>query len=285
MSSSRRRIRNFTRLTRVRERTLAWLCGRGWPATVARWLGMPARVRVREVGFSHARDEHPPLRIGFASDLHAGPITHPRLLEHACQTLAAMRADLVLWGGDFVCLDARHIDQVLEHMAAVRTPLGSYAVLGNHDLWVDYGYIERRLEHAGVELLTNRNVRLRPPFDRVWVCGLDDADCGFPDAEAALAGADGVRIVLMHAPDGLLTLGDEHFEVAFCGHTHGGQIALPGGRAIVLPNGRLNRRFARGVHELERHRHLVVSLGVGYSTVPFRAFAPPEVVRCELRNA
>jgi predicted MPP superfamily phosphohydrolase len=204
------------------------------------------------------------------------------LLRHACQTLAAMQADLVLWGGDFVCLDARHIDQVIEHMAAVRAPLGSFAVLGNHDLWVDYRYIERRLAHAGIEVLTNRNARLPAPFGNVWVCGLDDAQCGHPDAAAALAGAEGVRVVLMHAPDGLLALGDEHFEVAFCGHTHGGQIALPGGRPVMLPSGKLNRRYARGVHALEDQRHLVVSLGVGYSTVPFRAFAPPEVVRCVL---
>lgn len=282
MPPAPRRIRNYSRLTHARERVLALLCGRGWPARVARWLGMPLHVRVREVAFAQQRSVHPPLRIAFASDLHAGPVTPPALLEHACRTLAAMQADVVLWGGDFVCLNARHIDQLVAHMAAVRAPGGSYAVLGNHDLWVDYRHIERRLAQAGVELLTNRNVRLPAPFEDIWVCGLDDAGSGHPDATAALAGADGVRVVLMHAPDGLLALGDEHFEVAFCGHTHGGQIALPGGRALVLPHGRLNRRFARGVHALERERHLVVSLGVGYSTVPFRLFAPPEVVHCTL---
>jgi uncharacterized protein len=266
----------------ARERALAVLCGRGWPASVARWMGMPTEVGVRDVAFTHARVKHPPLRIAFASDLHAGPVTHPTLLRHACQTLAAMQADVVLWGGDFVCLDARHIDQVIEHMAQVRAPHGSYAVLGNHDLWVDHHYIERRLEHVGIQVLTNRNARLAAPFDSIWVCGLDDAQSGHPDATAALAGAAGVRVVLMHAPDGLLALGNEHFEVAFCGHTHGGQIALPGGRPVVLPSGKLSRRYARGVHALEADRHLVVSLGVGYSTVPFRAFAPPEVVRCVL---
>jgi predicted MPP superfamily phosphohydrolase len=266
----------------ARERALKLLCGDGWPARVGRWLGMPGKVTVRDVAFTHARDRHPPLRIAFASDLHAGPVTHPALLEHACETLAAMQADVVLWGGDFVCLEARHIDQVIEHMAAVRAPFGSYAVLGNHDLWVDHGHIERRLESAGIEILTNRNVRLRAPFDRVWICGLDDTQSGHPDARAALAGAAGVRVVLMHAPDGMLELGRNHFEVAFCGHTHGGQVALPGGTPLVLPDGRLNRRFSRGVHALQSQRHLVVSLGVGYSTVPFRLFAPPEVVRCTL---
>lgn len=282
MPPVRQKIRNYSKLMHARERALAVLCGKGWPAQMARWMGMPTEVGVREVALSHTREPHPPLRIAFASDLHAGPVTHPKLLEHACHTLAKMQADVVLWGGDFVCLDAKNIDQVIEHMAAVRAPHGSYAVLGNHDLWVDFNYIERRLERAGVELLTNRNVRLRAPFDRVWVCGLDDAESGHPDARAALAGATGVRVVLMHAPDGMLEIGRNHFEVAFCGHTHGGQIALPGGTPMVLPTGRLNRRFARGVHTLESQRHLVVSLGVGYSTVPFRAFAPPEVVQCVL---
>jgi predicted MPP superfamily phosphohydrolase len=284
MANTRRRPRNYSRLMHARERALAVLCGRGWPANVARWMGMPTKVGVREVAFTQERVAHPPLRIAFASDLHAGPVTHPSLLRHACETLAAMRADVVLWGGDFVCLDARHIDQVIDHMAAVRAPGGSYAVLGNHDLWVDFNYIERRLEQAGVQVLTNRNARLPAPFDQVWVCGLDDAQSGNPDVRAAFAGARGVRIVLMHAPDGMLEIGMNHFDVGFCGHTHGGQIALPGGTPVMLPNGRLNRRFARGVHALEGQRHLVVSLGVGYSTVPFRAFAPPEVVRCTLTS-
>jgi predicted MPP superfamily phosphohydrolase len=266
----------------ARECALAWLFGDGWPARGARLLGFQSGVRVRSLAFDHARPAHPPLRVAFASDLHAGPTTHPKVLGHACAQLASLGADIVLWGGDFVSLDAKHIDQLVALMACVRAPLGSYAVLGNHDLWVDHSYIETRLAYAGIQLLTNRNVRLPAPFDSSWICGIDDHGSGHPDATAAFAGADGVRVVLMHSPASLADIGDERFDLALCGHTHGGQIALPNGAAILVPGGKLGRRYSRGVHHLDEERKLVVSLGVGFSTLPFRAFAPSEVIACTL---
>src|SRR5690606_16554741 len=194
----------------------------------------------------------------------------------------SLAPDALLLGGDFVCLRARHVDELAERLSGIEAPLGRYAVLGNHDLWTDYHHIERRLEAAGIELLTNRNARLPAPFDHVWLCGLDDHSHGSPDGVAALRGADGVRVVLMHAPSGLLDLDGARFDLALCGHTHGGQIALPGGRPIVVPEGALSRRFARGVHRLEVGGTIVVSRGVGCSTVPWRAHAHPDVVLCTL---
>lgn len=278
--TTRRRPRNYSRLKHLKERTFRLAFGWRWLVQTGQWLGMPAEVRVQQLAFDHTRCVHPELRIAFASDLHAGPATHPAIIEHACREMAATNADLVLWGGDFVSMDARHIDQIVEPMAAVRAPLGCYAVLGNHDLWVDYKYLASRLEHAGVQLLTNQNVRLTAPFDAIWLCGLDDAESGHPDGKAALEGAEGIRIILMHGPDGLLAIEGERFEAAFCGHTHGGQIALPNGTAIVVPNGRLSRRYSRGVYHLGGERRLFVSLGVGNSGVPFRLFAPPEIIHC-----
>lgn len=225
-----------------------------------------------------------PLRIAFASDFHAGPTTHPDLLADACGVLARLQADVLLLGGDFVCLDARYVDSLAERLGSLPAPLGRFAVLGNHDLWVDYRHIERRLERVGIELLCNRNVRLPPPFEDLWICGLDDHWSGRPDARAALAGADGVRILLMHQPSGLLDLAGERVEVAFCGHTHGGQLALPGGFPLVLPHGRLSRRYSRGAHPLGPGGTLFVSRGIGCSTLPLRAFSSPDVLLCTLRG-
>jgi predicted MPP superfamily phosphohydrolase len=110
---------------------------------------------------------------------------------------------------------------------------------------------------------------------------------GSPDAAAALRGADGVRIVLMHSPEGLLSLRGHSFDAAFCGHTHGGQVALPGGRPVWMPGGPLNRRYAHGMHELPDFggATLIVSRGIGCSGIPVRVFARPEVHVCTLRPA
>ena len=91
----------------------------------------------------------------------------------------------------------------------------------------------------------------------------------------------------MHSPEGLLSLRGHAFDVAFCGHTHGGQVALPGGRPLWMPGGPLNRRYAHGAHELADFDRatMIVSRGIGCSGLPVRMFASPEVHVCTLLPA
>ena len=254
----------------------------GWPARVARLFTRSPGVVVQHHELNVATSQFPRLRIAFASDFHASPTTMREVLDSSFNALRDAKPDVLLLGGDFICLDARFIDQVAEHLGDIAAPLGRYAVLGNHDLWVDYHYIERKLEAAGIQMLTNANMRLPGPHDSVWLCGLDDHWSGTPDAHSAFRGADGTRVVLMHQPSGLLDIRNERFDVAFCGHTHGGQIALPGGRAIALPQGSLSRTYPAGRYDLSNQRTLIVSRGVGCSTVPFRMFAPADVIVCDV---
>jgi predicted MPP superfamily phosphohydrolase len=260
------------------------LAGGGWAVDLIRSLGVRADVRTtrHSILIDHGSPPLPPLKLAYASDFHAGPTTDPAILHRACEALRSASADVLLLGGDFVTLVPREVDWLAAELGSIPAPQGRFAVLGNHDWWSDVSYIVRRLEAAGIQVLTNRNVQLGPPFGSVWVCGLDDHWCGEPDATAALAGANGIRIVLMHAPSGLLDLGSEHFDLAFCGHTHGGQLALPGGIPLVLPNGRLSRRYSRGRFEIGRGRTLIVSVGLGCVVLPMRMFADPEIIVCDV---
>ena len=85
-----------------------------------------------------------------------------------------LHPDVLLLGGDFVSLHARHIEPVAAALADVPAPLGRYAALGNHDLWADDAPIVWRLADADIQVLVNQNQRLPAPYDRVWICGLDD---------------------------------------------------------------------------------------------------------------
>jgi predicted MPP superfamily phosphohydrolase len=259
----------------------------GWPVRLARALGLRSSVKVTHhtISINHQSASLPPLKLAYASDFHAGPTTDASVLLDACEQLRAASADVLLLGGDFVTLLPEEIDWLAAELGNIPAPFGRFAVLGNHDWWSDASRIVRRLEAAGIQVLTNRNVQLEPPFGEVWICGVDDHSGGRPDAAAALTGADGIRVVLMHAPSGLLDLGAEHFDLALCGHTHGGQLALPGGIPVVVPHGRLSRRYSRGRHELEAGRTLVVSVGVGCVVLPLRLFADPEIVVCTLTTA
>lgn len=257
-----------------------------WAARLSYALGLQGRVRTSEITLSPQRATahrpRPVLRVGFASDFHAGGMTDARILDEACAALTAMQPDVLLLGGDFVSVRGADIQRVAPRLAKIPAPLGKFAVLGNHDLHADHARVESELERAGIRILTNRNVRLPDPYGDVVVCGLDDAMCGTPRADLAMDGVSGTRIVLMHSPDCLTSIGDREFDLALCGHTHGGQISLPWGTPVIVPGGKLSRRYCRGRYQVGCNdaNTLIVSHGVGCSALPFRAFATPEVHLC-----
>ncbi len=150
-------------------------------------------------------------------------------------------------------------------------------MFGNHDLWLDDAFIQARLEAAGVHMLFNESVRLAPPYVELHVCGLDEPGVGQPDARHTFNDAGPRRLLLMHSPLGLRHMQAYPFDLAFCGHTHSGQIARPSGRAIVLPSGSGERLFANGYFELAEGGRLVTSRGIGMSDLPIRLFSPSEV--------
>jgi predicted MPP superfamily phosphohydrolase len=268
---------------------------KNWAATLSYHLGLQGRLVLREETFVVSGDSaealapgRPPLRIAFASDFHAGSTTHVALLERACEALASCEPHALLLGGDFVTMRASSIHDLARRLEALSAPCGKYAVLGNHDLRADRATVIAALHDAGIRVLANESAVLPPPYHDFAVCGLEDATRGEPRADRALDTTAAKRIVLMHSPEGLHAIGDRAFELALCGHTHGGQVALPWGTPVVVPPGRLNRRFHKGRFDLRREhgrashgtRALLVSGGVGCSTIPVRLFAAPEVHLC-----
>jgi len=254
-----------------------------WPARLVGALGLLPRVHVRRHRIATPRWPRGarPLRIAFASDLHAGPTTHPALLDDAFAALAAVGADVVLLGGDYVFLFADYITEIARRLATIRAPLGVYGVMGNHDLWADDAAIARALTAAGARMLVNEQVTLPAPFAHVTLAGLDDPWTGRPPRRPIFEAGDHVRVILVHAPEAMLHLDDEPFDVAMCGHTHGGHVALPGEVPILVP-GPLSRRYAHGRHDVGAGRTLIVSRGVGSTEVALRTFADPDILVVEL---
>lgn len=249
---------------------------RHWPARLVRAVGLQRRVRVihHHVPVASWPADRPPLRIAFVSDLHAGPTTHPSLFDEAFAHVATARADVVLLGGDYVFLHAHYIEQITARVRTLRAPLGIYGVMGNHDLWADDAVITSALAAAGARILVNERIELAPGIALV---GLDDPWTGIAPARPLFDPTDRARIILVHAPEVMLHLDDEPFDLALCGHTHGGHVALPGEVPILVP-GPLSRRYAYGRHEVGGGRSLLVSRGVGSTEVALRTFADPDVL-------
>jgi predicted MPP superfamily phosphohydrolase len=255
---------------------------------IAKWSyrgGLHGKLGVtgHDVASSMQGRWHKPLVIAFASDLHAGPTTHPEIFSDLFARLAEIRPDVLLLGGDFVSGKAIYAEALAERLSRCIPPMGKYAVLGNHDLWTDELRLTQLLAAAGVEVLVNRNMALPAPFDSVSICGIDDPWTGSPDAAQAFKDARQVRIFLTHSPDGLLLLNDEKFDVGFAGHTHGGQIALRDGTPLFVAEGPLSRAYSQGRFEIEGNGPLIVGRGIGCSNLPIRINADPELVICVLR--
>ena len=250
-------------------------------------IGLQGRLRIseHELLLATGRPLPRPLRIAFLSDLHAGSITDPEVFVRLHEQLKGLTPDVLLLGGDYVGTRATRIHDLIESgLLRWRPPLGIYAVLGNHDHWTDAGYIRRQLEAAGVEALVNRNIRLPAPFSDVSVCGIDDPWSGEHNVARAFEEAGPVRIFLSHSPDGLLLLDQHQFDVCFAGHTHGGQVTFANEVPIISAGGPLVRRYSRGRFEIPGNGTLLVSRGVGCSTLPFRVNSDPELILCTLSN-
>ncbi len=278
--SLRGRGRGYTPARKLWESVLGRVYEGRWPSRLAL-----SRARVRRAELAVRAEGAPrgfaPLKVGFASDLHAGPTTPTAVLEEAFAHLRAFSPDVLVLGGDYVLFEAAYAQELAPLIRSVAAPLGRYAVLGNHDLWADDRAVARALERAEAALLVNRCVAL-PGRPEVSLGGLDDAWAGTPDYESAFEGARAVHLVAMHSPDHVPGLAGRRFALALCGHTHGGQIALPGPTALHAPS-EASRRYLAGRYDLPGGP-LWVSRGVGHAEVPWRCFAPADVLCATLQR-
>jgi uncharacterized protein len=227
---------------------------------------------------------HDGFRVGLLSDLHAGaPYAGPAAIGRAVERLNEQHVDAVLLGGDYI--DAHPLwggriapELIARELGELTAP--TFAVLGNHD-WKQAGArMWSALQNEGIDVLENRAADVHG----VYIAGLADLRTRRPDLPGTLAEIprDAPVILLAHDPD-VFPLVSDRVAITLSGHTHGGQIAIPVLRRLVIPS-RYGERYARG-HIVEDGRHLYVTSGLGTSGAPLRLLAPPEVVVLELSAA
>jgi len=225
------------------------------------------------------------LRVALVSDLHAGaPQVDGAFVARVARAVRRRQPDLVLLLGDFVDPDGTLARPVAPEAVAARLrALGGVAVLGNHDWHTDGQRVAEALRDAGIQVLEDEAIAVEVRGVRLWLAGLADATERSPDVGAALADvpSDEPLIVLSHDPD-LFPRVPARAALTVSGHTHGGQVNVPGLRARMIPS-RYGDRYARG-HVVEGGRQLYVTSGVGTSTHPVRFARPPEVVVLTLRS-
>lgn len=230
-----------------------------------------------------------PVRAVLLSDVHFGNITMgPTRLARIVDQVQQLHPDIILLAGDFFAgYDVKTADHGAADLAAglsrLRAPLGVIAVLGNHDHEGDPEAVRRMLMAANITLVSNAAIARGP----LVIGGVDDQvtnHSDIPATLAAMAELSGAKIMLTHSPDIARDLRSPKImagispiapQVILAGHTHCGQIVIPGyGPLVKVIDPR--EHYACGFYQRGVDR-VVVTGGLGTSEVPLRVGAPPDL--------
>lgn len=216
-------------------------------------------------------------RIAFLTDIHHGPYTDQSYLQSIVRTTNLSQPDLVLLGGDYSLRDAKYIGPCFEVLAELRAPMGVYGVLGNHDYWHGLRQTCEGFRSARIRELTNDQVWFERGGRRVCVAGVDDFWEGAPDLNTALKNVSrgDACLLLSHNPDYCERHVDRRVGLVLSGHTHGGQIVLPGQVTPFVPS-QYGTKYLRGIVQAPETT-VFVSRGLGTSLVPARFGSRPEL--------
>jgi predicted MPP superfamily phosphohydrolase len=220
----------------------------------------------------------PPRFDGFTilqiSDLHVD--MNPHAIQRVIELLPDLKYDVCVLTGDYQGRSVGPIDAALEGVAQICSCLQEppYGVLGNHDTI----RMVPALEELGIRMLLNQSVKIVRGDQRIHLAGIDDAHYYRADNIEKAASEipdDAFSILLSHTPEIYLQAAHAGFRLVLSGHTHGGQICLPGSIPITL-DAVLPRRMGSGPWKY----HTMVgytSNGVGTSIVEVRFNCLPEI--------
>jgi len=223
-----------------------------------------------------------PLRVLLITDIHAGIFLTPETFGGVVDGLMQTQPDLVVICGDMV---SGHTDEAIGILDGLklltRAPLGAWFCFGNHDY---YGgnpdELQANLAGVGIRTLKNESITMTHHGKTFVLGGIDDRIMGKPNWNELSSRHGRPDLLMAHNPDHFYEAESHGIPLTLSGHTHGGQIRLPNGPAIIR-----HSRFCldEGVYGY-RSSMLVVSRGLGSVVLPLRWGADPEAVLIEINN-
>jgi predicted MPP superfamily phosphohydrolase len=218
------------------------------------------------------------LRVGLITDIHHSATVPGEDVTRAVAVLRDAAPDLMVLGGDYVSFgDRRYAGPVADLLAPLAAaPFGSFAVLGNHD---DDRDVPAALAARGFTVLKDQRTSLTVRGETLDIAGIRFWTRRATDLARVLRGAGLTTLLLAHDPRRLVEAAAFDVQLVLSGHTHGGQVLLPGVGAVA------GRKFPvlSGLSSRENST-LFVSRGVGTVYVPVRVNCPPDVALLTLRT-
>jgi uncharacterized protein len=231
-------------------------------------------------------------KIALLSDFHFGPYTGEREVSAAVRAANELHPDVMALLGDFVTepmtgdsrSGAKKAEPCAQVLSGLRSRLGTFAVLGNHDYATDPELVADALQSHGVTLLRNANRAFEQDGARLWLLGVSDVDFGLANLADALTKVPEAetKMLLAHEPDFADHSSQHGIDIQFSGHSHGGQVRIPGVHPLWLPP--LAKKYYDGYYRVGPMQ-LYTNRGIGTVGLPFRFCCPPEVTLVTLRAA
>ncbi len=217
------------------------------------------------------------LRIALLTDIHHSRLVPAGDVTKAVELALAARPDLIVLGGDYVTYGERaFVGPVAELLAPLRAPHGVFAILGNHD---DDRDMPAALTRHGMTVLRDQRTRLTIRGEGLELAGIRFWTRRPADLTRVLRGAQETTLLLAHDPRRLSEAAALNVPAVLSGHTHGGQVVLPGFGMLV--KNRFPVVAGLGQHD---NTSIFVSRGIGTVYVPVRINCPPEVALVTLRQ-
>jgi predicted MPP superfamily phosphohydrolase len=216
------------------------------------------------------------LRVGFLTDLHRSRDVPHELIESAVGLLMSEHPDLIVLGGDYVTWgDRRFVQPAADALTPLTAPHGVFGVLGNHD---DDRDMPAALAAKGFTILRDARTQVTIRGETMDLIGIRYWTRRVADIARVVRGASPNSILLAHTPSRLIEAASLGLPLMLSGHTHGGQVVLPGVGAIAA------RSFPVIAGAGRRSNTTVfVSRGIGTVYVPVRIGCPPEVALLTLK--
>ncbi len=233
-------------------------------------------VNERDLPVAGLPDALDGLRVGLLTDVHCSRWVTADDVHRAVERLSQAAPDLIVLGGDYVTWgDRRYVDPAADALSSLSAPLGVFAILGNHD---DDHDMPAALTRRGIAVLRDARTRLAVRGEVIELVGIRFWTRRETDLRPLVRGARGTTILLAHDPRRHGEAAALGIPLVLSGHTHGGQVVLPGVGAIAA------RKFPTVEGTATRAATtLFVSRGMGTVYVPIRINCPPEVAVLTLR--
>lgn len=218
------------------------------------------------------------MTIAHLSDLHLGPYVSEEHLLEAVRMTNALKPEVIVLTGDLVNSSWHYIQPCAEIIERFEAPLGVYAVLGNHDYWVGFlNHMVQSVRETGIVLLRNEAVPITRGRETIYIVGIDDLWLRLADVKRALETVPrgACKIALMHEPDFADISAQAEIDLQLSGHSHGGQVRLPGIGPLILP--KYGEKYPMGAYRVGTFTRLYTTRGVGVLPPGVRFNCPPEI--------